>query len=175
VVNGGEQRHYGVEGSIKMNLIQSSNSKISVLSPFVNFTHSDFTYANHFTIQKSVTSIEDYTGKNVAGVPKWIANAGIDFALQKGLFANVTYNYRDKMPIDGLNSTYAPSYNLLNGKLGYATSLSKNWKLDTYFGVSNITGSKYYMMAFSNQLPDAYTPAPKDAMVFGGIQLKYEF
>jgi len=175
VVNGGRQSHYGVEGAVRVNLINAPKSPISILSPFVNFTHSDFTYANHFTIQKSVTSIEDYTGKWVAGVPKWIANAGIDFAMQNGLYANMTYNYRDKMPIDGLNTVFAPSYNLLNGKIGFATAVSKHIKLDAYAGVNNITGAKYYLMAFSNQLPDAYTPAPKDAMYFGGLQLKYEF
>jgi hypothetical protein len=30
-------------------------------------------------------------------------------------------------------------------------------------------------MVFANQLPDAYLPAPRNAMVFGGLNLKYTF
>ncbi len=175
VVNGGEQRHYGVEGMIKYNLMSSQNGFIKLISPFANFTKSDFTYANNFTIQKSVMSIENYTGKQVAGVPNWIVNAGVDMQFKGGFYANLTYNYKDKTPITGLNDFYTTSYNLLNGKLGFSTLIDKHFSLDTYVGATNITNTKYYLMVFANQLPDAYLPAPKNAMVFGGINLKYTF
>ncbi len=175
VVNGGEQRHFGVEGMVKYNLISSQNGFIKLVSPFANFTKSDFTYANNFTIQKSVTSIENYTGKRVAGVPNWIVNAGVDMQFKGGFYANLTYNYKDKTPITGLNDFYTTSYNLLNGKLGFSTLIDKHFSLDTYIGATNMTNTKYYLMVFANQLPDAYLPAPKNAMVFGGINLKYTF
>jgi iron complex outermembrane receptor protein len=40
-------------------------------------------------------------------------------------------------------------------------------------GINNIGGTKYPMMVFVNQLPDAYLPAPPNAVVYGGINLKY--
>jgi len=175
VVNGGEQRHFGVEGMVKYNLINNKDGFIKLVSPFANFTKSDFSYANNFTIQKSVTSIENYTGKQVAGVPNWIVNTGIDMQFKGGFYANMTYNYKDKTPISGLNDFYTTSYNLLNGKLGFATLINKNFSIDTYLGATNMTNTKYYIMVFANQLPDAYIPAPKNAMVFGGINLKYTF
>lgn len=175
VVNGGQQRHFGVEGVIKYNIINTNNGMVKLLSPFVNFTKSDFSYANNFIIQKSVTSIENYTGKQVAGTPKWMINAGIDIQLKKGIYANLTYNYKDKTPITGLNDYYTTSYNLLNGKIGFKTSINNHFSTDLYIGATNMTNTKYYLMVFANQLPDAYLPAPKNAMVFGGINLKYTF
>ena len=175
VVNGGQQRHFGVEGVIKYNLINQKNGFIQLFSPFVNFTKNDFTYANNFTIQKSVTSIEDFTGKQVAGAPKWTVNAGVDMLLNGGLYANLTYNYKDKTPISGLNDFYTTSYNLLNGKIGFKKQISNHFSTDMYIGATNLTNTKYYIMVFANQLPDAYLPAPRNAMVFGGLNLKYTF
>jgi iron complex outermembrane receptor protein len=175
VVNGGQQRHFGVEGIVKYNLINSKNGFIQLFSPFVNFTKNDFSYANNFIIQKSVTSIENYTGKQVAGAPKWMVNAGIDMLLKGGVYANITYNYKDKTPITGLNDYYTTSYNLLNGKIGYKKQISNHFSTDIYLGATNITNTKYYLMVFANQLPDAYLPAPKNAMVFGGVNVKYTF
>lgn len=175
VVNGGEQRHYGIEGMIKYNLINNKAGFFKLVSPFANFTKSDFSYANNFIIQKSVTSTENYTGKQVAGVPNWIVNAGLDMQFKGGFYANLTYNYKDKTPITGLNDFYTTSYSLLNGKVGYSTSIDTHFSVDAYIGATNMTGTKYYLMVFANQLPDAYLPAPKEAMVFGGINLKYTF
>jgi iron complex outermembrane receptor protein len=53
--------------------------------------------------------------------------------------------------------------------------LSKKINFDAYIGASNITGVKYPMMIFANQLPDTYTAAPSEAVIFGGINLKYNF
>ena len=175
VVNGGKEIHNGIEALIKYNLYQSSNNFISSIRPFANLTYSNFTYGDNFKIQKSVVLTEDYSNKNVAGVPKYVVNFGFDILTQPGWYANVTYNYRDKTPITSLNDFYATSYNLLNGKLGYQTALSKKINFDAYLGATNITAVKYPMMIFANQLPDTYTAAPKEAVIFGGINLKYNF
>jgi iron complex outermembrane receptor protein len=65
------------------------------------------------------------------------------------------------------------SYNLLNTKVGFKRSLSSKFDLDVFFGVNNITSQRYPIMIFVNQLPDAYIPAPPKAVVFGGLNLKY--
>jgi iron complex outermembrane receptor protein len=61
----------------------------------------------------------------------------------------------------------------VNLKLGYRKDLGKRWNIDASFGVNNLSGEKYPLMVFINQLPDAYIPAPTKAVVFGGINLKY--
>lgn len=175
VVNGGEQIHKGLEAMLKYTLYESNAGFFSSVRPFANVTYSNFTYGDNFKIQKSVVLTEDYSNKMVAGVPKILVNFGFDVLTQSGLYANMTYNYRDKTPITSMNDFYATSYNLLNGKLGYQSVLSKKINMDVYIGATNLTSVKYPMMIFANQLPDTYTAAPINAQVFGGINMKYNF
>ncbi|HTE28100.1 TonB-dependent receptor [Flavitalea sp.] len=173
MVNGGKQIHRGIEALVRYNI--NSEGFINVIRPFANITYSDFKYGSNFTIQKSVVQTEDYSGKDVAGVAKVMANIGIDVMTKPGLYANITYNYKDPMPITSLNDLYAAGFNLVNAKIGFQKNIATHFDLDAYFGAGNIFNSKYYQMVFVNQLPDAYIPAPVNATLFGGINLKYNF
>ncbi len=177
VVNGGKQNHNGLEALVKYTLYKSDKGFFTNIRPFANITYADFKYGSNFTIQKSVVAagLEDYSNKAVAGVAKIVANLGVDINTKPGIYANISYNYKDKMPLTSFNDFYASSYNLLNGKIGFQRSLNKHFDLDTYFGFTNLTNTKYYIMAFVNQLPDAYIPAPRTASFFGGLNLKYNF
>ena len=174
VVNGGKQEHGGVEALARFTVLRSDRGFFRIIRPFANLTYSDFKYGNNFTIQKSVVLTEDYSNKEVAGVPRWMANVGIDVVMKYGLYLNAYYNYKDKIAITSLNDFYASSYNLLNGKLGIHQGLGTHFEVDAYVGATNITNTRYYMMVFVNQLPDAAS-APRNAVIFGGINLKYNF
>ena len=192
VANGGEQDNWGIEMLAKYTAYQSNSGFIKTISPFANATYSNFTYGN-FKFQQLSTdkksNVEtDYTGKQVAGVPTWIYNAGIDAVTNFGLYSNVNFNYRgaayfvstnEILPRD--HSTSNPnddaktkSYSLLNAKLGFQKKIGA-FDIDAYFGVNNISSTQYYLMVFSNQLPDTYLPGPKDANYFGGLNVKYSF
>ncbi len=149
-------------------------------------------------IKDSVVN-KDYTGHDVPGVPKYVFNLGVDIATNPGLYANATFSYRHKQEITslgtntgetiGTKSTYtfnyvnyttiaAPyyvgSYSLLNAKLGYRHGFGKFY-VDAYLALNNITNTKYPIMIFVNQFPDSYIAGPKNANVFGGLNLKYNF
>ena len=175
VVNGGKEIHSGIEALVKYTLYQSSSNFISSIRPFANLTYSNFTYGDNFKIQKSVVLTEDYSNKMVAGVPKYMANIGVDVLTNIGLYGNMTYNYKDRTPITSMNDYYATSYSLVNNKIGYQGRLAKKLDFDIYLGVTNLMGIKYPMMIFANQMPDVYTAAPEKPLVFGGVNLKYNF
>jgi iron complex outermembrane receptor protein len=176
MINGGKQTHTGVEALIKYTVYESSKGFIGSIRPFANATYSKFTYGDNFTFRRGFAAGDtlNYGGKAVAGVAPWVANVGVDVTMKYGLYANLSWNYKDPMPITSLNDFYASSYNLLNGKLGIKTSLSKHFVLDAYVGSMNLTNTKYYLMVFVNQLPDAYIPAP-NSNYYGGLNLKYTF
>jgi iron complex outermembrane receptor protein len=178
VANGGEQTHRGIEGVLKYMAFESAKDWFSSINPFVNFSYAHFRY-NDYGFQRlkpgsGNTKVDtiDYSGNEVAGVPKWMLNAGIDFVTKPGIYANVVYSYKDRLPITSDNLYYAPSYSLLNAKAGFRKSIS-HFNLDLFFGANNMTGSKYYFMVFVNQLPDAYIPAPRELNYYGGVNLKY--
>lgn len=173
IVNGGRQNHKGAEGLIKYTVLQSSKGFFKLIRPFANITYSNFKYED-YRVQKSVVLTEDYSGKAVAGVAKLVANMGIDFLMNHGFYANLTYQYKDGMPItsDGVYNT--TGYNLLNGKAGFTHSLTRLLELDAFFGIDNITNTQFPYMVFVNQLPDAFLPAPLKANYYGGLKLKYK-
>ncbi len=177
VVNGGKEKHNGIEALVKYTVYKSDNGFFSSIRPFGNITYSDFKYGDNFTIQKTVlaSGLEDYSGKDVAGVAKIVANIGVDVLMKHGLYANLNYNYKDRMPVTSLNDLYATSYNLLNAKIGIQHSWGNHFDADLYFGAANLTNTKYYLMVFVNQIPDAYIPAPNTANFYGGLNLKFNF
>ncbi|MEP7255631.1 MAG: TonB-dependent receptor [Ferruginibacter sp.] len=197
MVNGGKQDNKGVEASVKYTVYKSEKGFFSTITPFFNFTYSDFKYKDYeyqsvtgktssLPVRDSVTVV-DYSGHQVAGVAKVLTSFGVDLVTRPGLYANINYFYKDGVPVTS-NGTltggapsatnidyHAGSYSLLNAKLGFQQTFAKHFGVDVYFGVNNITNSKHPIMIFVNQIPDAYIAGPKDANVYGGLNLKYIF
>lgn len=174
VINSGKYLNKGIEALLKYKVYQSEGT-VRLVKVFANMTYSDFKYDN-FTFQNNIlTPPADYSGMPVAGVPKIVANGGVDFTFAPGIYGDVVYMFRDGMPYtpDGLNR--AGAYGLLNAKVGFRRSLGSKFDIDAHFGANNITSVQYYQMVFVNQIPDAYLPGPNKANYFGGVTLKYNF
>jgi iron complex outermembrane receptor protein len=178
VANGGKQVDKGVEFLVKYMAYQSGDGFIKSFAPFGNFTYSDFKYDNysfHYKGKVQIDSVVNYDGKRAAGVPKFTANLGFDLSTKPGIYANMIYMYKDAFPITSDNLNNTSGYGLLNAKIGYQETLSRHFDLNAYFGVNNITGKKYPIAVFVNQLPDAYLVGPIKANYFGGVNLNYNF
>jgi iron complex outermembrane receptor protein len=189
MVNGGKQDNKGIEALLKWTAYESEKSFFKTISPFANMTYSDFKYKN-FAYETGTTPANftkvDYSGNVVPGVAKFLANVGVDVTTNPGLYANATFFYKDGVTVTsngtltgGLPSTtntlyHAGSYSLLNAKVGFRHGFGP-FDLDVYFAANNITENKYPIMIFVNQIPDAYVAGPKNANVFGGLNLKYNF
>jgi iron complex outermembrane receptor protein len=175
IVNSGGQDNKGLEAAVRYTAYEKESGFFRMIRPFANLTYSDFTY-DKYKFQFSGTQAPvDYDGNPVAGVAKWMANLGLDWTMAYGLYANAVFNYKDPVNItlDGANR--ASAYHLINARLGIRQNIAAHFDLDAYVGGTNLTGEKYYYMIFVNQLPDAYLPAPKNSLFFGGLNLKYNF
>ncbi len=174
VTNNGGQTNQGVEVLIRYTALQSEQGFTRSLRPFVNYAYSNFTYDHLIFQNNALQPATDYDGNKVAGVAPHTFNAGVDYVSRPGLYANVTWQFRDSMPFtsDGLNTAYG--YSLVNAKLGFRKSFGA-FDVDVYAAAANITGIKYYQMVFVNQLPDAFLPGPREANYFGGLNVKYNF
>lgn len=169
IVNSGKQDNKGIEASVKYTAFESGNSFFTMVRPWANFTYSKFRYKDY------MFKGANYNGNKVAGVPPVTFNIGVDVNALPGIYVNAYYSYRDAIYITSDNLNKTKSFGLLNAKIGIRRSLSSHFDLDAFFGVNNIAGVQYYNMAFVNQLPDAYLPAPLNAVYFGGVGLKYNF
>jgi iron complex outermembrane receptor protein len=179
VANGGTQNNKGLELLVKYTAYRSNTGFVREIKPFLNMAYSDFMYEN-FTYQQLNTAktgvvTVDYSGKKVVGVPPMTANIGLDVTTNAGLYGSLTFMHRDAMYFTSDNVNKTAAYDVLNGKIGFQKTLAEHWGLDVYAGAINLTGTQYYQMVFSNQMPDAYLPAPNKANFFGGVSLKYVF
>jgi iron complex outermembrane receptor protein len=145
-----------------------------VNATYSNFTYGDFKYQQLNSSKDQIVEV-DYTGKKVAGVPPLTLNAGFDLATKYGVYANMTYSYRDSVYYTSDNLNRANSYSLVNGKIGYRKVFANHYSIDAYFGANNITSLQYYVMLFVNQTPDVYLPGPTKINFFGGLNFKYIF
>jgi len=179
VVNGGDEIHNGMESSLKWYILKDGHGLFTSVAPFANLTWSDFNYGNNFTFQTGSTrdniTTTDYSKKTVAGVPKITSNAGIDVTTHPGLYISMIYSYRGDVFITSDGANKSSSYNLLNGKIGFHRNIIKRLEADASLGLNNIGKVQYPLMIFVNQLPDAYLPAPLNTVVFGALELKYNF
>jgi iron complex outermembrane receptor protein len=186
VINGGDQDHKGIELALKYSIVKDGTGLFTNVTPFINFAYADFKYGSNFRfITGSTVSTLDtfnYGGLNVFGAPKITNAIGIDIAMKNGFYASFSTVHKDGFAyamekVSNSPKTFAvrntEAYDLVNLKLGYRRDIGKRWDIDASFGVNNLTGEKYPMMVFINQLPDAFIPAPPNAVVFGGINIKY--
>ncbi len=136
IVNGGSQNNKGIEALIKYTAYQSGTGFLKAINPFANFTYSNFQYQDYLfqTLNGQRTGIitTDYSGKAVAGVAKYMVNAGIDIFTKPGIYASTTYMYKDKMPITSDEIYYTTSYNLLNAKAGIQQKILKHFEIDAF-------------------------------------------
>jgi iron complex outermembrane receptor protein len=108
-------------------------------------------------------------------VPKITTNAGIDVTTKPGLYVSMSYSYRSDVFITSDGANRSSSYNLVNGKIGFHRNITRRFEVDGSFGVNNIGKVQYPLMIFVNQLPDAYVPAPLNPVLFGTLNVKYNF
>jgi len=192
MVNGAKQDHKGLELSLKYAVVKNSKA-FNNITPFVNVAFSDFKYGDNFILKSGTNASNttannidtlNYSGLNVFGTPKVTAAFGIDLMMNNGVYFNISDVYRDGVNIGFERLTQNPetwalrtasSYSLLNGKIGFRRSITNHWEIDAFFGVNNINGARYPIMIFVNQIPDAYIPAPTNAVVYGGLNLKFNF
>lgn len=180
IVNAGSLNNKGVELSLDFDIVKDGKSWVKDWNVFTNGAFSLFKYED-FGFEKVVTggsgqdsSVRyDYSGNTVAGVPPVVANAGTSILTKWGFYLNLTSNYRGAMYFTSDEAHQTDPYMILNTRVGYKKSFSK-FDVDLFAGANNATGQHYYYMVFVNQLPDAYIPAPKDAVWFGGFSVKYK-
>lgn len=177
--NAGKVQHNGLELAVQY-AYRPTVGALSLIRPFVSYTHSNFYYKDYKSDNNSDAKTVDYTGKKESGIAPNLLNAGVDIEVRPGFYLNATMMYVDKMPINLPNNHFAQAYTLINSKVGYRSALGNHFNLDVYVGSDNMLSSTYSSLVFlnlanpANNLPLAYNPAPK-ITVYSGAVLRYLF
>lgn len=165
-INAGKTIHNGIESFIRA-------YPFSFLEIYVSHHFTDYKFGEF------IDGDNDYSGNQLTGIAPNTVIGGFVLGKETGFFANLNFEYLDKMPMRDDNSVFSESYFLTNSRVGYAL----NWKgfgIKIYGGINNVFDEKYAGMilvnaaSFGNVPPRYYYPGlPRNS--FGGIELKYRF
>ncbi len=147
-INAGEQKNQGFEFTTSWLALNNKDMALSMLRPWISYTYTDAKYVSFLSDANNNAATVNFSGNQVARVPKTMYSIGLDAATNVGFYFNSTYQYVDKVPVTFDNSTWMKSYSLLDAKVGYKTTFGGHYTLDAFVGGTNLGGSTYYDAIF---------------------------
>ena len=169
--NAGKTKHQGID--LDWNYKFNISSKI-ILTPFISYTFNNHSFVE-FTDEEAN---EDYSGNSLTGVPKHKLNTGLQTTFGNGLYANITHQFIDEIPLTDGNTLYSKSFNLLNVKLGYKKQILEKLLLGLDFGINNLTDTTYAQSvlinasSFGGNAPRYFYPG-NNLNYYGNLKLSY--
>lgn len=169
--NAGKTRHQGID------LDWSYNFKISdkiKLLPYISYTFNNHSFIDFVDEEAN----EDYEGNSLTGVPKHKVNSGLKTTFGNGLYATLTHQFVDRIPLTDANTLYSESFNLLNIKLGYKKQVFDNLLLSLNFGINNLMDTAYAQSvlinasSFGGNAPRYFYPG-NAINYYGGVTFNY--
>jgi iron complex outermembrane receptor protein len=161
--NAGSTRQRGIESQVNYRLIGETNA-FKYIRAWISETFYDF----HYRDFKQLNT--DFSGKRLPSVPRHTVAAGLDIESKPGLYANITYQYTDPIPLNDANTDYATSYNLLSCRVGYK-KLINSLRLDVFAGGDNLFDMRYSLGNDINAFGGRYYNAAAGRNYFVGISL----
>lgn len=163
-VNAGKAVEKGLETLVSYQ-IQNSTGVFHNFNVWLSYSLNDYKFKDY--IQEINGIANDYSGKMVTGVSPNVASMGFDFHPIKQLYANITLNYVDHIPLLDDNSFFATDYFLAGMRAGYNLNFWKtNWNL--FAGVDNAFNKTYSLGNDINAAGNRfYNVAPGRNFYFG--------
>lgn len=166
-VNAGSTSQKGAELQTWFRILNQSPGVIRNLSAWMSYSYSDYTYSDY------VKDDKDLSGRNLPGVAPHTINAGLDLEIKRALYANLTWNYSDKIPLNDANSSYASSYSVFHSRISHKMHFRKSIQADIYFSVDNIFNVRYSLGNDINAFGGRFYNAAAGRNFTGGISLKW--
>ncbi len=165
-INAGNTKQQGIEIQLAWMPQLSDHSLLSNFKLWTSVTLNKYRF-NDYT--KDTIS---YAGNKLTGVAPAIYVAGLDIALRFNVYANITFNHTDAIPLNDANSAYADAYNLLGARLGYRKAWSK-FSLDFFAGVDNALNEKYSLGNDLNAAGGRYYNAAPTINFYSGVKVGF--
>lgn len=169
--NAGETRHQGIEVDLRY---RGKFSEQWFFIPRLSYSYSWHTFVDF------VDDDTDFSGNNLAGVPRHRINSGLTIRYTKGFTFTINHQFVDEIPLNDTNTLFSDAFNVFNTQLRYRTKLWDQLQLGLTFGVNNIFNLNYAQsvlvnaVGFGGNAPRFFYPGD-GRNYFGGIQLRYAF
>jgi iron complex outermembrane receptor protein len=139
----------------------------------VAYTYIDATYKEGFTSTVQTATVSVPAGNMLPGVPKSQAFAQVRYR-QPAYYTYVEALYRSRVPVNDVNSEFAPAYTVFNLVAGLVQQ-GAGWRISEYVRLDNVTDRNYAGSVIVNEGNGRfYEPSPRRSMS-GGIQASLQF
>lgn len=167
--NAGEMRQKGIELSFWGTLPPiSTSSVLRGLNWHSAISYNDYHFGNYTIADK------DYSGNRITAVPQWVWTNSVQLQFPYRFDLNLYHNYTSSIPLDDANTVFAEKYNLVQGKISHAFSLSSKLSLVLFLGVDNLLNQKYSLGNDINALGGRYFNAAASRNYYGGTKLSFK-
>ncbi len=169
--NAGETRHQGIE--------LDANYRFRIAQNWSVLPRLSYSYSNH-TFVDFVDEGDDFSGNDLAGVPRHRINSGLTIRNTKGFVFNLTHQFVDEIPLTDSNTLFSDSFNTFNAQLRYRTDIGDHFGIGLNLGLNNLFDTNYAQSVLINAVgfggaePRFFYPG-NGRNYFAGIQLNYRF
>jgi len=136
-INAGNTTQKGLEVNIGWSPLLNQQSTIANFRLWTSVT------ANYYRFREYEKDNVSFSNNRLTGVAPNVFVAGADLTMQNGLYAAVTFNFTDRIPLDDANDAFADSYKLVSLRTGYRLSIASNFPLDFFGGIDNLLDERY--------------------------------
>lgn len=167
--NAGETRHRGIE--IDLNYLQKIGTKWSLI-PRLSYSYNNHTFIDF------VDEEDDFSGNNLAGVPRHRISSGINLKKGNRFTFSLNHQFTDEIPLTDANDLNSEAFHVFGGQLRYQIPITNNINLSTNFGVNNLFNTNYARsvlinaVGFNGAQPRFFFPG-NGRNYYGGITLNY--
>ena len=166
-VNAGSVKQKGVEAYASYRFIDAPHDFINSAKVFTSYALHDFHYGSFKQVN------DDFSKNKLPGSAPNVVVAGLDITSKAGCYLNVTYNYTDRIALNDANLAYAPSYNLLGGRLGYKKVFKRKISAEIFAGADNLFDVKYSLGNDINAAAGRYYNVAPGRNYYAGISLTF--
>lgn len=169
--NAGKTKHQGIE--LDASFLGNINSSWSLM-PRLSYSYSNHTFVDF------VDGDNDFSGNDLAGVPRHRINSGLTLRNTNGFVFNLSHQFVDAIPLTDANTLFSESFNVFNLQLRYRTALWDKFNIGFNFGINNLFDTNYAQSVLINAIgfggaePRFFYPG-NGINYFSGIQLQYRF
>ena len=164
-VNAGGTDQHGIETYVSYQLVDQPQQFFTSVKLFVSHTWHDFHYSSF------IQDTSNYSNHRLPSVPPQTIVGGVDIAIRPGFYTNWTFTYADKIALNDANTSYAGSYNLLGGRVGYRKTVKGKYRLDLFAGADNLFNTKYSLGNDINAAAGLYYNAAPGVNYFAGLSI----
>ncbi len=169
--NAGKTRHQGAE--IDLSYVAKISDHLLII-PRVSYSYSD-----HFFVD-FVDGDNNFTGNDLAGVPRHRINSGITVRYDKSLTLNLNHQYVGEIPLTDSNLLFSEAFNVVGAQLRYQTPIFERWSLGLNMGVNNLFNTNYAQSVLVNAIgfggaePRFFYPG-NGINYYGSVSVGYKF